>query len=325
MRVIHNLSEPIEAVPTVLTIGVFDGVHLGHQALIGRVVQSARDSGRRAAVLTFFPHPQTVLSQKRLEYLSEEPEKLALFEQLGLDLSVVLEFTPATAHMRAAAFAEMLSRQLGLGELWVGHDFAVGYKREGNVAFLRQAGNTLGFVVNEVEPTMLDGERVSSSRVRAALRSGEVDQAQRYLGRPYRLSGVVVEGAKRGRSLGIPTANLAVWAEKAVPAGGVYAGFAQLEASRLAAVVNIGTRPTFDNGAVTIEAHLLDYAPLRNGGAPLRNGGAPLGNDGDLYNQCMSLDFITRLRGEQRFDSVPQLIAQVQSDIRRAREMLARH
>jgi riboflavin kinase/FMN adenylyltransferase len=303
MQIIHDFSEPFEALPTALTIGVFDGVHLGHQALLGHVVQSARNSGRRAAVLTFFPHPQTVLSHKRLEYLSDRDEKLALFEQLGLDLSVVLEFTSDTAQMRATAFAEMLSRQLGMDELLVGHDFVMGYEREGNVAFLRQIGNALGFVVNEVEPIMLDGERVSSSRVRAALHNGEVGRVQRYLGRPYRLSGIVAEGAKRGRSLGIPTANLAVWAEKAVPAGGVYAGFAQLEEARLAAVINIGTRPTFDNGEVTIEAHLLDF-------------------DGDLYGQHLSLDFILRLRGEQHFDSAPQLVAQVQADIRRARELL---
>ncbi|MBN1886970.1 MAG: bifunctional riboflavin kinase/FAD synthetase [Thermoflexales bacterium] len=304
MQVIHDLSEPIEALPTVLTIGMFDGVHLGHQALIGGVVQSARDSGRRAAVLTFFPHPQAVLSQKRLDYLSDKAEKLAMFEQLGLDLSVEIEFTPGTAQMRADVFAKTLNRQLGLSELWVGHDFALGYKREGNVTFLRQAGQTLGFTVNEVKPSVLNGERISSSRIRAALRSGDVGLAQRYLGRPYHLGGVVVEGARRGHALGIPTANLAVWAEKAVPAGGVYAGLAQLEAARLAAVVNIGTRPTFDNGAVTIEAHLLDF-------------------DGDLYGQHLSLDFIARLRGEQRFESVPQLIAQVQSDIRRARDILA--
>lgn len=292
-----------EVVPSVLTIGVFDGVHVGHQALIERMVESARATGRRAVVVTFYPYPYVVLGHAMPYYLTTTEEKLVLFEQLGVDLSVVLEFTPEMARTPAAAFVDWLVGRVGMTELWVGHDFALGYRREGNVAYLRQAGARLGFGVNELDATALEGEIISSSRIREALRAGDVVTARRFLGRPYRLTGAVVEGAKRGRTIGIPTANLDVQPEKAVPLAGVYACFAHAGRSSYQAVTNIGTRPTFDNGAPTIEAHLLDF-------------------EGDLYGQTLSLEFIARLRGEQRFKEVTHLVAQIHADISAARQML---
>lgn len=292
-----------EVVPSVLTIGVFDGVHLGHQALIARVVESAHSTGRRAVVVTFYPYPYVVLGHAIPYYLTTTEEKLALFEQLGVDLSVVLEFTPETARTPAAEFVGWLVGRVGMTELWVGHDFALGYRREGNVAYLRQAGARLGFGVNELDATALEGEIISSSRIREALRAGDVVTARRFLGRPYRLTGAVVEGAKRGRSIGIPTANLDVQPEKAVPLAGVYACLAHAGRSSYQAVTNIGTRPTFDNGAPTIEAHLLDF-------------------EGNLYGQTLALEFIARLRGEQRFKEVAQLVAQIHADMDAARQLL---
>ncbi len=304
MQICYNFSEPVEAIPTILTIGIFDGVHLGHQALIRRVVESARVTGRRAAVVTFFPYPYVVLGHGEPYYLTTPDEKNALFEQLGVDLSVVVEFTLETARLRAHEFVGLLVGRLRMTELWIGHDFALGYRREGHATFLRRAGEQCGFTVNEVDATALEGEIVSSSRIRDALRAGDVMTAQRCLGRPFRLTGTVVEGARRGHTIGIPTANLSVWPGKAVPAGGVYACLAHTGHSRFGAVTNIGVRPTFDNGPATIEAHLLDF-------------------EGDLYGQTLSLDFVARLRAEQRFKSVIDLVAQVQRDIRRAREILA--
>jgi riboflavin kinase / FMN adenylyltransferase len=310
MQVFHDLTIPIAQSPTVLTIGAFDGVHLGHQQLIRPVVESARASNRRAALVTFSPLPSVVLGRAAPFYLTSNEEKLAQLERLGLDVVVVIEFTLETAQMRAAQFVNLLVENLRMREMWIGHDFALGYKREGNAEFLRamgaERGAERGYTVHSFEPVTLEGQPVSSSRVRDALRAGDIRQANACLGRPFQLSGVVVRGAQRGRNLGVPTANLSVWTEHAVPANGIYACRAQVGGSTTLrnAVTNIGTRPTFDNGVRTIEAHLLDF-------------------DADLYGQTMALDFIAYQRPEIRYDSVEALVAQMHEDVRVARDILA--
>src|SRR5512137_1371197 len=218
MQVFHNLAIPISQSPTVLTIGAFDGVHLGHQQLIRSVVESARASNRRAALVTFFPSPSIVLGRATPFYLTSNEEKLAELERLGLDVVVIIEFTPETAQIRAAQFVNLLAENLRMREMWIGHDFALGYKREGNAAFLHAMGAERGYAVHVVEPLMLENKPVSSSRVREALRAGDVRQANACLGRPFQLNGTIVRGAQRGRRAGVPTANLAVWAEHAIPA-----------------------------------------------------------------------------------------------------------
>ena len=307
MQIFHDLTSPITQFPTVLTIGAFDGVHLGHQQLIRSVVESARASNRRSVLVTFFPLPSIVLGRATPFYLTSNEEKLAELERLGLDVVVLVEFTLETAQIRAAQFVNLLIENLQMREMWIGHDFALGYKREGNAEFLRAMGVERGYTIHSVDAVMLDGRPVSSSRVRDALRAGDIGQANACLGRPFQLSGVVVQGAHRGRKLGVPTANLSVWAEHAVPANGIYACRAHLEgaAALRDAVINIGTRPTFDNGARTIEAHLLDF-------------------DGDLYGQTMTLDFIAYQRPELKYDSVEALVAQMHQDVRIAREILKR-
>jgi riboflavin kinase/FMN adenylyltransferase len=307
MQVFHNLAIPITQSPTVLTIGAFDGIHLGHQQLIRSVVESARASNRRAALVTFSPLPSVVLGHATPFYLTSNEEKLAELERLGLDVVVIVEFTLETAQIRAAQFVNLLIENLQMREMWIGHDFALGYKREGNAEFLRAMGAERGYTIHSLEPVVLDGQPVSSSRVRDALRAGDIPQANACLGRPFQLGGVVVQGAHRGRRLGVPTANLSVWAEHAVPANGIYACRAHLEGANALrnAVINIGTRPTFDNGARTIEAHLLDF-------------------DADLYGQTMALDFIAYQRPELKYDSVEALVAQMHEDVRIAREILAR-
>jgi riboflavin kinase/FMN adenylyltransferase len=312
MQVFHDLSHSISDFPTVLTIGAFDGVHLGHQQLIRSVVESARASNRRAALVTFFPLPSVVLGRAAPFYLTSNEEKLAQLERLGLDVVVIVEFTRETAQIRAAQFVNLLIENLRMREMWIGHDFALGYKREGNAEFLRamgvERGAERGYAVHSFEPVMLDGQPVSSSRIRDALRAGDVRQANACLGRPFQLSGVVVQGAHRGRSLGVPTANLSVWAEHAVPANGIYACRVHVGGATASrdAVTNIGTRPTFDNGVRTIEAHLLDAK-----------------RDADLYGQTMALDFIAYQRPEVKYDSVEALVVQMQEDVRMAQEILA--
>jgi len=310
MQVFHDLSHSISDLPTVLTIGAFDGIHLGHQQLIRSVVESARASDRRAALVTFFPLPSVVLGRAAPFYLTSNEEKLAQLERLGLDVVVIVEFTPETAQIRAAQFVNLLIENLQMREMWIGHDFALGYKREGNAEFLRARGAERGYyTVHLFEPVMLEGQPVSSSRIRDALRAGDMRQANACLGRPFQLSGVVVQGAQRGRSLGVPTANLSVWAEHAVPANGIYACRAHVGGTTASheAVINIGTRPTFDDGMRTIEAHLLDAK-----------------RDADLYGQTMALDFIAYQRPEVKYDSVEALVVQMRKDVRIAREILTR-
>ena len=306
MQVFHNLQYPREAsnTPTVLTIGAFDGVHLGHHHLIRSVVESARASGRQAALVTFFPHPSVVLGRAAPFYLTSNEEKLAQLETLGLDTVVVVEFTPETAHIRAAQFVNWLVENLSMREMWIGHDFALGYKREGDAGFLRAMGAERGYTVHMIEPVLLQGQPVSSSRIRAALRAGDMRQAKACLGRAFRLDGTVVRGAQRGRRLGFPTANLAVWPDHAIPANGIYAGWAQVGNASYMAATNIGTRPTFDNGLRTIEAYLLDF-------------------DDDLYGQPVALDLVEYQRPELKFDSVDALIVQMKEDVRITREILS--
>ena len=302
MQILTDLYQ-VKPEPSCLTIGYFDGVHRGHRYLIAQALAAARRQGIRAALLTFHPHPNIVLRGAESFYLTTREEKLALLSELGLDLIVIQPFTPGLARMRAAQFVDLLVERVKLVDLWVGPDFALGYHREGNIPFLQQAGEKRGFAVNVVNRLMLEGIPICSSCIREALRQGDVTLAARGLGRLYSLHGPVVVGAQRGRSIGFPTANVEVPAERVLPARGVYAAWAHLGKARHRAVVNIGTRPTFDNGQPTVEAYVLDF-------------------DRDIYGQRLTLNFVRRLRPERHFDSVKALIAQIKQDVARARELL---
>ncbi len=321
MQILTDLSQ-VKPEPSCLTIGYFDGVHLGHRYLIGQASAAARRQGLRAVLLTFYPHPSVVLRGAEPFYLSTREEKLALLSELDLDLIVIQPFTPGLARTRAGQFVDWLIEQVGLASLWLGPDFALGYRREGDIPFLRRMGAARGFEVNVVERFQLEGDVVSSSSIRQALRRGNVTLAARYLGRPYCLQGPVVVGVQRGRTIGFPTANVEVPAERAVPANGVYAAWVRLRpepsppslraegaspqragSERHRAVVNIGTRPTFDNGPRTVEAHLLDFSR-------------------DIYGQRLALDFVSYLRPEQRFNGIEALVAQINLDIQHARQLL---
>ncbi len=302
VRDLAELNLPASAI----TIGSFDGVHLGHQALARALVSAARAAKVPAVVLTFFPHPSVVLRSRRPAfYITTPDEKAALLGELGIDYVITQPFDRALAAVRAEAFLGRLQSQLGMVHLCIGEDFALGHGREGNRAYLEAAAARFGYALHVLPPVMVDGQTVSSTRIREALGQGEVARAAALLGRPFTVPGTVVRGAGRGRSLDIPTANLQIWEERATPAAGVYACVAEIESGRYQAVTNIGVRPTFEPGEVTpvVESHLLDY-------------------DGDLYGREMRLAFVDRLRDEKRFSGPQELIHQIHSDIARARQIL---
>jgi riboflavin kinase/FMN adenylyltransferase len=306
MDIVDDLTKVSLRQETILTIGAFDGVHLGHQALIGAVVDRARSTDRLAALVTFHPHPAVVLAPDRApRYLTTPGEKMALLEGLGIDLVVLLAFNRQVTATPARAFMQSVATYLRLRELWVGPDFALGRNREGDVPRLEEVGREFGYEVHVVEPVVLGAEKVSSSRIRALLGEGRVAEARRLLGRYPSVSGEVVVGARRGHSLGFPTANLEVRPERAVPADGVYAVFAVLGARRYPAVANVGVRPTFDNGQRTVEVYIFDF-------------------DQDIYGCDLVVEFVARLRDELRFERIDDLVEQMKRDSKLALEILDR-
>lgn len=302
---VYSLSEVVLDLPSIVSIGMFDGVHLGHQKLVGRLVEESRRTGRTSVVLTFYPHPDIVLKGVTGRYYLTSPEERAgLLLDMGVDLVVTHPFDEDVRRIRAADFVDSMVAHLNLSALWVGADFALGYKREGDVAYLRQQGSSKGFSVETVDlKSGGAGKVISSSRIRGVLPEGDVEAAAELLGRPYSLSGEVVHGDHRGRTIGFPTANIAVWEERALPGNGVYACWAYVGDARHMAVTNVGVRPTFNGDQLMVEAHLLDYA-------------------GDLYGQAVRLDFVAQLRPEQRFKGVEQLVAQIHQDAAGARKIL---
>jgi len=305
METIRDLTTVHLARPTVLTIGSFDGVHRGHQQLIRQVIARAKEIGAASALVTLHPHPKIVLrSTAPLQYISTIEERLDLLAPLGLDYTVVFPFSLETAQTRARDFVQMLIDHLRMKEIFCGKDFALGYKREGNVDFLRAVGAEQGFAVNVVEPYLYEGQIVSSTRIRQLVAHGELDQATRLLGRFPSVRGRVVKGSQRGRRLGFPTANLAIAERRLIPADGIYAVRIKIGEAWYGGAANIGVRPTFDNGARLVEVFVLDF-------------------DDDLYEQFVETQFIQRLREERKFESVAALTEQMQRDVADARRVLA--
>jgi riboflavin kinase/FMN adenylyltransferase len=292
-----------------VAVGNLDGVHRGHQALVGAAIADARSRAGTAVVLTFDPHPSHVLFPDRAAAtLMTLPQKAEVLAALGVERLAVLEFTLALAARSAEEFArEVLLDTLGARSVVVGANFRFGRGRGGDAQALRGLGTQLGFEVRVVEPVLEDGQPVSSTRVRDAVESGAMDAAARLLGRRYWVDGTVVEGDRRGRTLGFPTANLAP-ENDTIPAGGVYAGWGRLldagsDQPPRAAAINIGRRPTFAGQATRIEAHLLDF-------------------EGDLYGRRLRLEFAARLRPERRFEGAEALKEQILDDVARARTVL---
>ena len=291
----------------VVTIGVFDGVHVGHRALIGRVVERAKQLGIESGCVTFDPHPQEVLRPgMEIAHLATLSDRIAMIKGLGVSEVLLIEFTRSLARMSPEEFIELLLERFLLRELWIGSNFALGRNRAGTPDRLAVIGRAKGFDVMSFPRVERGGQMVSSSRIRRLLADGRVEQAAELLGRHYRLRGRVVSGDGRGRSLGFATANLAVLERLCVPQDGVYAVRCWLEGVEpFPAVCNIGVRPTFDGDRKQVEVHLIGF-------------------EGDLYGQEMAVEFVTRLRGERRFPSMEALIAQISEDVKRAKVVLSR-
>ena len=288
----------------VVTIGVFDGVHLGHQALIRQVVERAEQLGTQSACVTFSPHPEDVLRpESNIAHLAAVEDRLAAIKALGIGEVVVLEFTPSLAQMSPEEFIDLLLERFRLRELWIGSDFALGRGRSGTPERLEAIGRQNGFVVRQFPPVEIGGQVISSSRIRRLLAEGQVEDAARLLGRHYRLRGMVVAGDGRGRSLGFATANLAPAERMCVPGDGVYAVLCRIEGKEARpGVANIGLRPTFGSEGRQIEIHVIDF-------------------EGNLYGRQLAIDFVARLRGERRFESVEALVQQISRDVERARDI----
>ncbi len=300
---IKNISMP----NSWATIGSFDGVHIGHQSIIRKLVTGANSAGIPSVVVTFHPHPSVVLGKiNQVSYLTTPDERAALLEALGVDIVVTLPFTRQLAKLSAAEFMQLLSSHLGIRHLCVGYDFALGRAREGTVARLEELGKQLGYDVKVFDPVFAEnGTPVSSSQIRRLIGEARMDEAARLLGRYYRTAGIVVHGDSRGKQLGFPTANLDVWPERLMPPAGVYATWSWLDGVRFASVANLGVRPTFENqpSSPRLEVHILDL-------------------NKDLYDQTIQLDFVRHLRDEVRFPSIAALITQINADVQIAKEVL---
>jgi riboflavin kinase / FMN adenylyltransferase len=291
--------------PVVLTIGNFDGVHLGHAALLAHVDSMARTLDAQSALLTFDPHPRCVLDPAHCpQALTTLREKQDLLAARGLDRLVVLGFTREVSSWRAEQFCDLLLEAFDLRALVVGHDFALGHKRQGDVAFLRDYGERRGFLVEQVEAVRIGEQTVSSSRIRSLVGDGEVASAAALLGRPYFMDATVEHGEEVGRHLGFPTANLSIAADKCLPAPGVYAMWVRVAGSWHKAATNVGYRPTFGGDRLTVEAFLLDFS-------------------GDLYDREVRAVFVDRLREERAYPSVDELVVQIGRDVDQVRSLLS--
>ncbi len=290
---------------SVITLGNFDGLHLGHQELIRKVIGRAREIGASSIVVTFRPHPLKILAPDKCPPLiSIYEEKIRLFEKLGIDVLVKIPFTLDFAKMSPEDFVrEILCDMLGAKEIFVGYNYRFGRGREGNIATLKNLGEKFGFSVREVEQVSLGGEVISSTKIRHLLKDGEVEHAAKLLGRTYAVTGIVVRGDGRGKDLGFPTANIAP-KHSIVPADGVYAVRLYVRDKFYDGIANIGIRPTFGKNTLAIEVHIFEF-------------------NEDIYGEEISLYFVGRIRKEKKFASAAELIRQIRADIETARRMLA--
>ncbi len=300
----HVESRPLSLARPVLTLGNFDGIHLGHRALLSRAVEDAKKIGGRSVVLTFEPHPLKILVPERAPRLIlTHKDKMTLLQSFGVDVVIVQTFNVAFANLEADAFVQdFLVRRIGAEKMWVGKDLRFGKGRKGRVEDLIRWGKEANFAVGVVGPIEIEGHRVSSSRIRALIERGQVREAGRYLGRCHFVSGRVAAGHGRGRQLGYPTANIAARTE-VVPLDGIYASILEVGGRQWRSVTSVGVNPTFGDGPRTIETYLFDF-------------------DEDLYEQSVKLFFVERIREEKKFASAALLVEQIQRDVKSAENIL---
>jgi riboflavin kinase/FMN adenylyltransferase len=307
MMHVHSLDD-ISLHGSWLTIGVFDGVHRGHQQIIHELTAGARRAGAPAVVVTFWPHPATVLGGGTVKCLTTSDERAELLSILGVDAVVTQTFDAVLAQTSAESFMARLKDRLDVRHLLIGYDFALGRGREGNATRLLEIGGRLGYALDVIPAVSDESGVISSTEIRKLVATGAVAEAASLLGHSYALRGPVVHGDSRGRDLGFPTANIDYPVEKILPSNGIYACWATVGGRRYAAAVNVGVRPQFHSraGAPLVEAHLLDF-------------------DQEIYEQDVCLAFTARLRAESKFASVSDLVEQIRRDVTRTRELLAQN
>ena len=287
-----------------LTIGVFDGVHLGHKYLVSQLMEQAKQQDLLSGVVTFRQHPQEALSpQTELPHLTNLAEKVTLLKNEGVDVVITLSFTPELAQLSATQFIGFLKKYLRMRGLIIGPDFALGQGREGNIDTLRTLGQDMNFSVNVISPAKVNGEVVSSTAIRNALANGDMKRVISLMGRPFSLRGRVTTGAGRGSELGFPTTNLEIDPKQALPADGVYATRAHIDNKVYQSMTYIGQRPTFGENIRTVETYVLNY-------------------DGNLYGRELKIDIVERLRDDRRFDTVEELKKQIAEDVKQGKAIL---
>jgi riboflavin kinase/FMN adenylyltransferase len=306
MEIEQELASITPQRETLLTIGVFDGVHAGHRYLLEKLQQRATERNLLSGVVTFNPHPQSVLHpHNQLPWLSNLEDRIRVFQELGVNIVAVLTFTLKVAKLSAQEFMSLLKKHLKMRGIIVGSDFALGRGQEGNIDLLRTLGHEMKFSVEVIPPYTINGEVVSSTLIRQALIQGDMRRIERLMGRYFYLRGKVITSDKRGRVLGFPTANLDIKPQQALPGNGIYATITQVDGKQFPSATNIGIRPTFGEGEKMVETHLLNYK-------------------GDLYGKEIRVEFVQKLRDEKRFASSEELQVQIAKDIQEVGVILAK-
>jgi len=306
MEIEQELANVTPQGETLLAIGVFDGVHAGHRYLLKQLQKRAAEKHLLSGVLTFNPHPQSVLHpDDQLPWLSNLEDRVTTLQQLGVNIVAVLTFTPELAQLTAQDFMSLLKKYLKMRGIMVGPDFALGRGGEGNISLLRTLGNQMEFSVEVIPPYTINGELVSSTLIRQALIQGDMKRVEKLMGHHFYLRGKVITSDKRGRALGFPTANLESKPQQALPNNGIYATITHVDGKQFASATNIGTRPTFGEGRKMVENHLLNYK-------------------GNLYSKEIMVEFVQKLRDEKRFASSEELKTQIEKDVRKVQALLAK-
>ena len=303
MIIREDFSGAEERLDAFLTIGFFDGVHLGHQKIIGEVVKKANLSNVQSCVITFDRHPSELFSGRKVKLLTSREEKEEIFRSLGVGVVQVFTFNPRFARLSPEEFLERLSSIFNIQKILVGEEFAFGFKREGNVNFLYQNQVKFGYKLEAIPPLRLNGEKISSSMLREWLKKGEIRKVKQGLGRSPTVVGEVITGKRKGREIGYPTANLKPHPQKLLPGSGVYAGYVKLEGKIYKALINIGGRPTFGDFAPGIEVHIINFS-------------------GELYGKVLKIDLVERIRDTRLFLSPFHLSQQIREDRERAEKIL---
>jgi riboflavin kinase/FMN adenylyltransferase len=304
MEIEQELADVAPQKESLLTIGVFDGVHAGHRYLLSKLKERAAENNLLSGVVTFKPHPQSVLHpDEPLPWLSNLDDRVKAFQELGIDIVAVLTFTRKIAHLSAKDFMYLLKKHLKMKGIVVGPDFTLGRGQEGNITMLRALGAEMHFTVEVVHAFRINGEVVSSTRIRQALAQGDMREIKELLGHHFYLSGKVTTSERRGRTLGFPTANLDIEPQQALPDNGIYATITRVDGQRFPAATNVGTRPTFGEGKRMVETHLLGFK-------------------GDLYDKEIRVEFVQKVRDEQRFPSPEELKAQMGRDVQQVEAIL---